>query len=71
MNEDQAFKCMYAFEKHIAEDPVRGIRPDYFLRKLISHDYVNPEYLDRLVDKEWAIWRESWQSCLIYENVKQ
>lgn len=53
-----------AFEEYIRNDPVKGIEPDIFLKKLEGTDNSNPEYFHLCVDSEWRIWRESWKACL-------
>lgn len=46
-----------AFEAFVALQPIRGVSPQLFLRKLETRDPSNPEYLDRAVDQEWQIFR--------------
>ena len=63
MDPADAAKCLAAFEQQIKDHEIRGLAPDYFLKKLESYDQLNPEFRDRGVDSEWKIWRMSWIAC--------
>jgi hypothetical protein len=64
LSNEQAIACLAAFETYIRQDEIRQALPEYFLKKLEGYNQFNPEYMDRLVDGEWVIWRKSWISCL-------
>jgi hypothetical protein len=63
MDPPEAEECLAAFEQYIRDQDLRGLNPDYFLKKLESFDELNPEFRDRGVDGEWKIWRMSWIAC--------
>lgn len=60
--------ALTAFENAVRADPVRGIMPDYFLKKLKSYDPANPEFLDRMVDHDWQIFRQGWLACMAHQS---
>lgn len=49
-----------AFENMVKDYPVYKVAPEYFLKKLESTDPLNPEFLDRVVDSQWQMFREGW-----------
>ncbi|HEX8610198.1 MAG TPA: hypothetical protein VF800_02835 [Telluria sp.] len=53
-------RAIAAFEATVRNCPVRGLMPDLFLKKLISHDDANPEFLDKMVDHDWQVFRNGW-----------
>ena len=55
---------LIAFEEHIRSDPIMGIEPKHFLKKLESKDINNPEYVNRLIDDQWQVWLKAWASCV-------
>lgn len=52
--------ALVAFEDTVRASPDRGVMPEYFLRKLASHDESNPEFLDKMVDHDWQTFRDGW-----------
>ncbi len=55
--------ALEAFEDLMRKHRIRGAMPEYFLRKLEAHDPSNPEYLDKLVDNDWQMFRAGYLAC--------
>jgi hypothetical protein len=52
--------ALEAFEAMIRAEPIRGLIPEYVLKKLRSADPANPEFLDRMVDHDWQVFLKGW-----------
>lgn len=68
VREVKADAALLAFEDSVRAEDIRGLMPEYYLKKLRSHDAANPEFLDRMVDHDWQLFRKAWLACMAYHS---
>lgn len=51
-----------AFHDWVKSDEVRALIADHLLKTLTSHSSENPEFRDKVIDREWQIYLAGWQA---------
>jgi len=65
-----SISALNAFEESIRNDPERKLIAEHYLKKLESVDPDNPEFLNKLIDREWQVFLKGWNAAK-EDKVKQ